>query len=128
VLANGGSSDVEIDVATLSQIASARRAFRPDVEEISMRDGRRIYLLAGGKSLHGSTANVPSSVLDLSFANQALSAEYLLKNRDSLRAEVYRVPVEIDRQVARLKLEAMGAKVDRLTVEQEQYLAELAED
>jgi len=128
ILANGGVADAEIDAGTLGQIASGRRPFRPDVEEISMRDGRRVYLLARGKALQGVMANVPSSVLDLSFANLALSAEYLLKNREQLRAEVYRVPVEIDRQVARLKLEAMGAKIDRLTVEQEQYLAGLAEE
>ena len=126
ILANAGYSDAEIDLGTLEHIVSSRRKVRGQVEEMAMRDGRRIYLLAGGHSLHsGFGEGYPSSVLDLSFANQALSAEYLVKNRETLRAEVYAVPVEIDRQVARLKLEAAGIKIDRLTVEQEQYLANL---
>ncbi len=127
ILLNGGHSDAEIDLATLSQIASSRRQVRPQVEEAIMRDGRRIHLVAGGRSIHGgSGAGYPTSVLDLSFANLALSAEYLVKNRESLRAEVYGIPLEIDRQVARLRLESAGVKIDRLTVEQEQYLASLS--
>ncbi len=136
ILVSGGHSDVEIDVGTLGQIAGARKQISwgrgetggPAIEEIQLRDGRRIYLLAGGRSLHsGVEEGLPLPVLDLSFANRALSAEYLLKNRESLKAEVYGVPLEIDRQVARLKLEAMGIKIDRLTVEQEQYMASSAE-
>ena len=124
VLANAGYSDAEIDLGTLEHIVGSRRKVRGQVEEMAMRDGRRIYLLAGGHSLHsGFGEGYPSPVLDLSFANQALSAEYLVKNRETLRGEVYAAPIEIDRQVARLKLEAAGIKIDRLTVEQEQYLA-----
>ncbi len=124
ILANAGHSDVEFDLGTLGQIVSSRRPIRADVEELSLRDGRRIYLLAAGRSIHGAVGeSYPASVLDLSFAHRALSAEYLLNNRDALGTEVSGVPFEIDRQVARVKLEAMGIKIDRSTVEQEQYLA-----
>ena len=129
ILCNAGRSDVEIDLPTLRQLAGARRQIREGVEEISMRDGRRIYLVAEGRSLQSNAGEAqPSSVLDLSFATQALSAEYLIKQRSSLENKVHPVPREIDRQVARLKLETMGVKIDRMTVEQEQYLASWSED
>jgi adenosylhomocysteinase len=128
ILANAGHSDVELDMGTLAQIAGSRKQIRSEVEEWVMRDGRRIYLLAGGRSIRQAMDEaLPASVLDLTFANRALSAEYLVKSHESLPAEVYGVPLEIDQQVARLKLEAMGIKIDRLTVEQEQYLASLSE-
>ena len=124
ILANAGHSDVEFDLGTLAQIVSSRRPIRAEVEELWLRDGRRIYLLAGGRSIHGAVGeSYPASVLDLSFANRALSAEYLLSSRESLGSGVSGVPLQIDRQVARFKLEAMGIKIDRSTVEQEQYLA-----
>ena len=128
VLCNAGHSDVEIDLSVLAQISNARRRTREGVEEIVLRDGRRIVLLSEGRSIHlGAGEGHPASVLDLSFANQALSAEYLLKHHSTLEKAVHSVPVEIDRQVAKLKLESIGVKIDRLTVEQEQYMATWSE-
>ncbi len=123
ILCNAGHSNVEIDLETLAQIASSRRQTRDLVEEFAMRDGRRIYLLGEGRVINIAAADGhPASVMDISFANSALSAEYLVKNRPSLANLVYGVPGDIDRQVAKMKLESMGVKMDRLTVEQEQYL------
>lgn len=124
ILCNSGHSNVEIDLETLAGIASSRRQTRESVEEFALRDGRRIYLLANGEVINVAAANGhPASVMDLSFGNQALSAEYLVKNHSTLEKAVHPVPADIDRQVAKLKLESMGVKIDRLTVEQEHYLA-----
>ncbi len=124
MLCNAGHSCVEIDLDTLAQIASSRRQVRDMVEEFATRDGRRIYVLGEGRVLNISAAEGhPASVMDMSFGNAALCAEYLLKNRPSLENRVYGVPEEIDRQAAKMKLESMGIKMDRLTVEQEQYRA-----
>ncbi len=93
-----------------------------------MKDGRKIYLLGEGRLINlAAEEGHPASVMDMSFANQALSAEYLVKNHQSLERKVYAVPEELDKKVARLKLESMGVKIDKLTPEQEEYLASWSE-
>ena len=105
-------------------MASSRRQTREFVEEFALRDGRRIYVLGEGRLINLAAAEGhPASVMDMSFANQAMSAEYMVKNHASLEKRVYAVPEELDRQVARMKLESMAVKIDRLTLEQEHYLA-----
>jgi len=97
---------------------------RPFVDEYTLADGRRIYLLGEGRLINLAAAEGhPASVMDMSFANQALSLEYLVKNQGKLEARVYAVPDEVDKQVARLKLESVGVKIDTLTAEQEKYLS-----
>ncbi len=128
VLCNSGHFNVEIDIPTLEKLSSAMRPARPFTDEFVMKDGRRIYLLGEGRLINLVAAEGhPASVMDMSFANQALSAEYMLKNAAELSAQVYSVPELIDRNIARLKLEAMGVQVDKLTPEQEQYLASWSE-
>jgi len=123
ILANSGHFNVEINIPALESLSSGRREVRPFVEEYSLCDGRRIFLLGEGRLINLAAAEGhPASVMDMSFANQALCMEYLVKNRGKLKTEVYPVPVEIDRQVARLKLDAMGISIDTLTPEQEKYL------
>ena len=128
VLANSGHFNVEIDIPALEKMASAKRRGREFVEEYSMRDGRKIYLLAEGRLINLAAAEGhPAAVMDMSFANQALSVEYLVKSTGQLENKVYPVPEAIDKNVARLKLESMGLKIDRLTPEQEAYLASWSE-
>ncbi|MGD0436590.1 MAG: adenosylhomocysteinase [Bryobacteraceae bacterium] len=128
ILANSGHFNVEIDLETLAKLASSRRPTREFVEEFVMRDGRRIYVLGEGRLINLAAAEGhPASVMDMSFANQALSAEYMVKNHASLEKKVYPVPEELDKQVAKMKLESMGVKIDRLTLEQEHYLASWSE-
>lgn len=128
ILANSGHFNVEIDLETLSRMASSRRQTREFVEEFAMRDGRRIYVLGEGRLINLAAAEGhPASVMDMSFANQALAVKYLVAQRESLERRVYPVPQDLDREVARMKLESMGVKVDRLTVEQEHYLASWSE-
>jgi adenosylhomocysteinase len=128
VLCNSGHFNVEIDIPALERLSSAKREARPLVDEYVMKDGRKIYLLGEGRLVNLATAEGhPASVMDMSFANQALSAEYLLKNHASLEKQVYAVPEAIDKQIAKLKLESMGIQVDRLTPEQEHYLASWSE-
>jgi len=128
ILANSGHFNVEIDLETLGRMASSRRQVREFVEEYSMRDGRKIYVLAEGRLINLAAAEGhPASVMDMSFANQALSVEYMIKNHASLERKVYPVPEEIDKNIARMKLESMGVKIDRLTPEQEAYLASWSE-
>src|SRR3990172_4105156 len=119
VLANSGHFNIEIDIPALEKLAKSNRATRDNLEEYTLADGRLVYLAAA--------EGHPASVMDMSFANQALSLEYLARNAEKLEKKVYPVPVEIDRQVARLKLEAMGIKIDTLTPEQEKYLASWSE-
>ena len=110
--------------ASTNLMASSRRQTREFVEEFALKDGRRIYVLGEGRLINLAAAEGhPASVMDMSFANQALSAEYMVKNHASLEKKVYPVPEELDKQVARMKLEAMAVKIDRLTLEQEHYLA-----
>ena len=128
IVCNSGHFNVEIDLTSLGNMASSRKPVREFVEEYAMRDGRKIYVLAEGRLINLSAAEGhPASVMDMSFANQALSAEYIVKNASNLENRVYTVPEDIDKNVARLKLEAMGIKIDRLTVEQEEYLASWSE-
>jgi adenosylhomocysteinase len=128
ILANSGHFNVEIDLETLGRMASTRRQVREYVEEFALRDGRRIYVLAEGRLINLSAAEGhPASVMDMSFANQAQAVEYLVKNHASLEKRVYPVPEELDKKVARMKLESMGVKIDRLTPEQERYLASWSE-
>ena len=128
VVANSGHFNVEIDIPALEKMASSRRPTREFVEEYSMKDGRKIYLLGEGRLINLAAAEGhPASVMDMSFANQALSVEYLVENHASLEHKVFPVPLELDKKVARLKLESMGVKIDRLTPEQEEYLASWSE-
>jgi len=123
IICNSGHFNVEIDIAALEKMASSKRTTRHFVEEYSLRDGRKINLLGEGRLINLAAAEGhPASVMDMSFADQALSVEYLAKNAKSLAAKVYKVPDDLDRRVARLKLESMGIKIDRLTPEQEEYL------
>jgi adenosylhomocysteinase len=124
IVCNSGHFNVEIEIPALESLSSGKREVRPLVDEFLLKDGRKIYLIAEGRLVNLSTAEGhPASVMDMSFANQALSAEYLLKNYKELKAQVYTVPEDIDREIARLKLESMGHRLDKLTAEQEQYLA-----
>ncbi len=124
IVANTGHFDVEIDIPALAEMAQSRREVRDFVEEFRMADGRKIYLLAEGRLVNLSAAEGhPASVMDMSFANQALAAEYMVKNAADLERKVYDVPEEIDKEIARLKLAALGAAIDVLTPEQEKYLA-----
>jgi len=124
VLANAGHFNVEIDLAALRRLAVEVRAPRALVEEFVLADGRRVLLLAEGRLVNLAAAEGhPAAVMDMSFANQALSAEYLVANGADLERRVYPVPAEIDREIARLKLETLGIAVDRLSPEQERYLA-----
>ena len=128
VLANSGHFNVEIDIPALERLATSKKPARPFVDEYAMKDGRRIYLLGEGRLINLSSAEGhPAAVMDMSFANQALSAEYLVKHGSELKREVYSVPDAIDRQIAKLKLESMGILVDKLSPEQEHYLASWSE-
>jgi adenosylhomocysteinase len=128
VVANSGHFNVEIDIPTLDKMSSSKRQTRDFVDEYAMKDGRKIYLLGEGRLINLAAAEGhPASVMDMSFANQALAAEYLVKNHKSLEKKVYPVPDDLDKKVARLKLEAMGVKIDKLTPEQEEYLASWSE-
>jgi adenosylhomocysteinase len=124
ILANSGHFDVEINLPALKAMTKSRKPIRPFVEEYALKDGRRLYLLAEGRVVNLAAAEGhPASVMDMSFANQALCLEYLVKNEGSLKVKVYPVPEAIDKQVARLKLASMGISIDTLTPEQEHYLA-----
>jgi adenosylhomocysteinase len=128
VVANSGHFNVEIDIPALEKMASSKRQTREFVDEYAMKDGRKIYLLGEGRLINLAAAEGhPASVMDMSFANQALSCEYLVKNHKTLERKVYPVPEELDKKIARLKLESMGIKIDRLTPEQEEYLASWSE-
>jgi len=128
VIANSGHFNVEIDIPALERLASAKRATREFVDEYALKDGRKIYLLGEGRLINLAAAEGhPAAVMDMSFANQALCCEYLVKNHKGLDNNVFAVPVELDKRVARLKLEAMGIKIDKLTSQQEEYLASWSE-
>src|SRR3954453_7731056 len=124
ILANTGHFNVEIDVPALRSLAAETREARQFVEEFTLSDGRRLYLLAEGRLVNISAAEGhPAIVMDMSFANQALAAEYAVANAATLERKVYPVPTEIDNEIARLKLATMGARIDQLTEEQAKYLA-----
>ena len=124
VLANTGHFNVEIDIPALRALATETRTLRQFVDEFQLEDGRRIYLIADGRLVNLAAAEGhPAQVMDMSFANQALSAEYLVANAASLERRVYPVPEETDLEIARLKLATMGIDIDQLTDEQAKYLA-----
>jgi adenosylhomocysteinase len=124
IVANSGHFNVELDLDELGKIATKRRQVREFVEEYTLSDGRKINVLGEGRLVNLAAAEGhPSSVMDMSFANQALAAEYLAKNAKELEKRVYPVPKEIDKEIARLKLKAMGVAIDTLTPEQEKYLS-----
>ncbi|MCI0354788.1 MAG: adenosylhomocysteinase [Acidobacteria bacterium] len=128
IVANSGHFNVEVDIPALEKLASSRRQIREFVMEYALKDGRRVNLLGDGRLINLAAAEGhPASVMDMSFANQALSVEYLVKNHEKMEKKVYPVPEELDKRVARLKLESMGVKIDRLTPEQEEYLASWSE-
>jgi adenosylhomocysteinase len=124
ILANAGHFNVEIDLQALERMARGRRRVRPFVEEFLLDGGRRLYVLGEGRLINLAAAEGhPAAVMDMSFANQALSAEFMVKRGRVLGRRVYRVPPEIDREIARLKLASLGVAIDALTPEQESYLA-----
>jgi adenosylhomocysteinase len=124
IIANSGHFDVEIDVAGLTAMAAERRTVRPNAEEYELADGRRIVLLAEGRLVNlGAAEGHPAAVMDMSFADQALVVEWLVANAKTLDTGVLNVPIELDAQVAKLKLESMGRRIDDLSSEQEKYLA-----
>jgi adenosylhomocysteinase len=121
VLANAGHFNVEIDVAGLERVAVAKKTIRPNLEEYTLPNGRRAYLIGEGRLVNLVAAEGhPSEVMDLSFANQALAAEYLVRNK--LAVDVYKLPDELDREVARLKLRTMGIEIEELSEEQRHYI------
>ncbi|WP_456384478.1 adenosylhomocysteinase [Persephonella sp.] len=124
IVANSGHFDVEINLKALSEMAVSQRDIRENVREYRLPDGRNIYILAEGRLVNLAAAEGhPAAVMDMSFANQALSAEYLVNNYQKLQPKVYKVPDELDFEVARLKLNAMGITIDELTQEQKEYLS-----
>jgi adenosylhomocysteinase len=123
ILANSGHFNVEINIPALESLARSKRGIRPFVEEYILKDGRHLYLLGEGRLINLAAAEGhPASVMDMSFANQALCLEYIVKNQGKLKRRVYTVPEAIDKEVARLKLNSMGIEIDTLTTEQKQYL------
>ena len=124
ILANSGHFNVEINIGALEKLSVNKKKIREYIEEYTLENGKKINLLAEGRLLNLSAAEGhPASVMDMSFANQALSAEYLVKEGRNLQKKVYCVPEVIDKEIARLKLESMGIKIDKLTEEQERYLS-----
>ena len=123
IVSNSGHFNVEINIPSLDQMAVDKQLVRPFVEQYTLKDGRQIHILGEGRLINlASAEGHPASVMDMSFANQALSAEYMVKNGKSLKNMVYSVPDDIDREIARIKLEAMGIHIDKLTDEQVHYL------
>jgi len=123
IVCNAGHFNVEVDLEALGGLAKGRRTVREFVEEYTMHDGRRIIVLGEGRLINlVSAEGHPPSVMDMSFANQALSVEYAVKHKGRLENRVYRVPKEIDAQIATLKLASMGVRIDELTPEQHRYL------
>ena len=123
MIGNSGHFNVEINIPALEEMAVSKRRVRPFVDEYALADGRRIHILGEGRLINLTAAEGhPASVMDMSFANQALAGEYLLKNRKSLENDVYTVPEPIDREIARLKLLSMGVTIDFLTEQQQVYL------
>jgi adenosylhomocysteinase len=124
IVANSGHFDVELDLPGLAEASVERRVIRDFVEEFTLKNGRRIYVLGEGRLINLAAAEGhPSSVMDMSFANQALSAEYMAREHANLKKKVYPVPSDIDKEIARLKLKSMGIEIDTLTPEQEKYLS-----
>ena len=124
ILANSGHFDLELDLASLRAASVGRRVVRTNLEEFEMADGRRILLIAEGRLVNlGAAEGHPADVMDMSFSNQAMAAEYLVKNRDDLEAQIYTLPREIDEQVSSIKLDSMGGGLEHLTEDQIAYLS-----
>jgi adenosylhomocysteinase len=124
ILANSGHFNVEINIKALGAMSESKQEIRQHVEEYRLMDGRRIYLLGEGRLINLTAAEGhPASVMDMSFANQALTVEYLATRDQRLPPDVYDVPKEIDLEVARLKLASMGITIDELTEQQQKYLS-----
>ena len=124
VVSNSGHFNVEIDIPSLEKRAASRRRIREFVEEFRLKDGRTVFLLGDGRLVNLAAAEGhPASVMDMSFANQALGAEYMVRNHATLERKVHSIPAAIDAEIARLKLASMGIAIDRLTPAQEKYLA-----
>jgi adenosylhomocysteinase len=124
IMANSGHFNVEINIPALERLSTAKRQVRPFVDEYTMKDGRKLHLLGEGRLINLAAAEGhPASVMDMSFANQALCLEYLVKSKGSIPPRVYPVPVEIDDDIGRLKLKSMNITIDTLTDEQKKYLA-----
>ncbi len=124
VVANSGHFNVEIDIPSLESLTQKKRKIRDSVEEYTLKDGRKIFLLAEGRLINLAAAEGhPAMVMDMSFANQAMSSRYLLQHRAKIQKNVYAVPAELDEEIARLKLKSMGIKIDHLTAEQKRYLS-----
>jgi adenosylhomocysteinase len=123
IVANSGHFNVEIDIPALEKLSENKVTVRNFVDEYTLKDGRKIFLLAEGRLINLSSAEGhPASVMDMSFANQALSAEYIAKNYPNMENQVYVVPEQIDASIASLKLKALGVEIDQLTDEQQEYL------
>ena len=123
IVANSGHFDVEINVKALEEMAEAKRRVRPFVDEYTLEDGRKVFLLAEGRLVNlGAAEGHPPSVMDMSFANQALAGEYIVSNHQNMEPGVYTIPHELDSEIARIKLGAMGMSFDSLTPEQDKYL------
>jgi adenosylhomocysteinase len=124
VVANSGHFNVEIDIPGLNKITRSKREIRPFAVEHNLKNGRKVTLLGEGRLINLAAAEGhPAMVMDMSFANQSLSCEYMVRNHKRLEKKVYKVPEKIDSRIARLKLRSMGVKIDRLTKEQKDYLA-----
>ena len=123
IVSNSGHFNVEINIPSLEEMAVEKRRVRPFVDQYELKDGRQIHILGEGRLINLAAAEGhPASVMDMSFANQALATEYIYLHSQELDNKVYSVPEEIDREIARLKLEAMKINIDTLTPEQEHYL------
>jgi adenosylhomocysteinase len=124
IVANSGHFNVEINIPALAEMAVSKREARQMVDEYDLKNGKKIYLLGEGRLINLAAAEGhPASVMDMSFANQALCLEYMHKNHGKIKTRVYEVPENIDKEIARLKLQSMGVKIDKLTAEQKKYLA-----
>jgi len=123
IISNSGHFNVEINIPALAEMSVEKKLVRPFVEQYVTKDGRSLFLLGEGRLINlASAEGHPASVMDMSFANQALAAEYMVRNGKSLERRVYSVPEEIDHEIARIKLSAMGIQIDTLTPEQVAYL------
>jgi len=124
IVANAGHFDVELDLAALAEMSESRRIIRDNLEEFTLPGGKRVLVVAEGRLVNlGAAEGHPADVMDLSFSDQAIAAEWIVENADSLEPKVYRLPDELDAEVARLKLESMGASLEMLTDAQANYLA-----
>jgi adenosylhomocysteinase len=122
MLANSGHFNDEIDIPLLERLSKSKRTLRTFVDEYEMEDGRTLFLIADGRLVNlGAAEGHPASVMDMSFANQALCVEWVLANRQDLKGQVYDVPKDIDQQVAKLKLASLGVRIDELTAAQNAY-------